>query len=753
MTATLTRSTPAWPAPPPTAAASFRLIENAQARSEIVVTANAAEPERRAANELQQYLHQISGATVPISERATAGTFSILLGQAASTPLLLEAIKAIGDDSASFVLQADGGGVRIVGLSPEGTANGVTELLEQLGVRWFMPGEIGTVIPHRKTVTVRAQRTVQVPSFAGRWMNAGMSYAEWGKHLRMGGPFFPSAHGIPGLKDKKLVEAHPEYFALVSGKRTPSQVCVSNPAVIATAIAETKKFFRDNPHAAWIGMGPNDGSGFCECEKCRMLDGGDFDAFSSELSVTDRYIWFFNQVLDGIADEFPEKKIGFYAYHTYMRTPVKTKPHPHIVPAFAPIGLCRIHGMNNPICPERSYYKTLMEDWGKLMPEIYERGYWFNLADPGFPFSLVHRLREEIPFAHDKGIKGWRTETIDHWGSETPSLYVAAKLMWNHNADVDALLNDFYEKFFGPAQKPMKEYFTLMDAALRDADYHTGSSFDMPHLYPQKLRDTARRKLRHAAQLAGDGDYAERVGIFRGTFDYLETFIAMLENQNSQNFVAAQKCLERLDAQQKSLMAHTPPLISPRGGPNFLKRFFRQPVAQGFARVQSADGQILPLRDEWQFQLDPQKIGEDIGLWRPHAIGNNWQTLKTSTKSWGDQGLRYYKGEAWYRQEIALPPSFVGKRVFLWFGGVDEKAKVWVNGQMVGISHGVSFLPFEFDVTSALKPGVRNVVAVRLLNKVVDELGTGGITAPTMFYVAAPDAKPDNVRQLSPTFP
>jgi len=728
------------------------LVENSLSRSVIVLANQASPQEQQAAKELQEYLQKISGATVAIAAQPQAGQLPIRIGEAAATPQLLQAIKAKGSDPASFALQADYNGIRIVGLSPEGTLFGTYELLEQLGVRWFMPGELGTVVPQNKTLRVAVQQTIQTPSFTGRWMNAGVNYKDWGKHLRMGGSYFPSAHGIPGVETAKVFGEHPEYFALVKGQRRQSQVCVSNPQVVKIAVEETRQYFRKNPTAEWLGMGPNDGSGFCECANCKALDGGDWDPFSNEPSVTDRYIWFFNQVLDGIKDEFPDKKVAFYSYHSYMKIPVKTKPNPHIVPAFAPIALCRVHGINNPICPERSYYKTLMQDWGKIMPEVYERGYWFNLADPGFPFSHVHRIRDEIPTAHSLGIKGWRVETIDHWGSETPSLYIAGKLMWNHRADVDALLADFYEKFFGPAQKPMAQYFTLMDAALRDGDYHTGSSFDLPHFYPVALRKKARALLSEASRQSR-GVYAERVKVFRTTFDYLDAFNSMLENQNRVDFGAAQKDLKRVDELQKVLLAYNPPLVHPKGAPNYLRRFFRQPVEQGFERVQVAKGQVVPLQDEWQFQIDPQGIGEDIGLWRPSVQGGNWQQLKTSSMSWSDQGLRGYKGEAWYRQEVEIPQNLAGKKLFLWFGGVDEKAKVWVNGQEVGISHGASFLPFEFDVTKAVKPGQKNMVSVRLLNEVVNELGTGGITAPVMFYVPATDAQPDNVRELSPTFP
>jgi hypothetical protein len=156
----------------------------------------------------------------------------------------------------------------------------------------------------------------------------------------------------------------------------------------------------------------------------------------------------------------------------------------------------------------------------------------------------------------------------------------------------------------------------------------------------------------------------------------------------------------------------------------------------------------------YRLQIDPQKIGEDIGLWRPEITGGNWQKIKTSTLSWSDQGLRYYKGLAWYRQTVDVPAQFVGKRVFLWCGGVDETAKVWVNGQVVGISPGSAFRPFEMDATNAVKPG-KNVITMCVANLVVNEVGTGGIVAPVMLYAPkdGPNAKLENIRDLKPTFP
>jgi hypothetical protein len=261
--------------------------------------------------------------------------------------------------------------------------------------------------------------------------------------------------------------------------------------------------------------------------------------------------------------------------------------------------------------------------------------------------------------------------------------------------------------------------------------------------------------LQQAAKLTKTGVYSDRVRLFRTSFDYLDAFINMQERQSTLDFTAAQRELNKVDALQKTLLAYTPPMVNKDVAPLYLKRFFRQPVEQGFARTHGGNELVAPLRDEWQFQLDPQKIGEDIGLWRADARGNNWQSIKTSSASWSDQGLRTYKGEAWYRQEVEIPQRFAGKRVFLWFGGVDEKAKVWVNGQFIGISHDATFLPFELDATPAIKPGARNVVTVRIINERVDELGTGGIVAPVMFYApaAGAGAKLENALSLPQTFP
>ncbi len=751
----------------PALGAGVTLVRDGQPKAVIVMPAQPDEFEKRALDELTAQVAKISGAQLPTATATDAATFLADAKAKDQVPIFIGRIAPISPtrnaaNRGTFVLKVTQDAVLIAG-NGEGPAYGVAELLEQLGCRWFMPGDLGTVIPQLKTISLAEQTTEQAPSFSSRWFQ--MPDRDWQARVRCGGDAFAGGHGIhapPFALSKTSGEWEPqenaEYYSLVKGKRVGRQHCVSNPKLIQFTIDRIKEM-RKAGKGPVIPLGPNDGGGFCECPNCRALDGGDFDPFSNETAVTDRYIWFFNQVLKGLDADYPDTKLAFYIYHSYMRPPKRWKPDPRITGALAPIALDRVHGFSNPIAPEKSYARWLYQEWGKIMPELYDRGYWSNLSDPGLPFIIVHRLRDEIPACHELGLKGWRVETFPNYGSQFPSNYVAAKLMWNHQTDVDALLQDCYEKFFGPAAAPMGRYITLMDAALRDGDFCTGSAWDMPHFYPAPLRKEARTLLDEGKKLAsGKTEYAARVQMITETFDLLDAFNGMMDARVRVDFVAAKAELDKLDAVANKLMAYKPvPMLSAGRFStyiNYMKRFFRPCTEQGYERVTGGNQLLAAAQDEWQFQIDPQSVGEEIGLWRGDIRGGNWQTIKTSSSSWSNQGLRYYKGLAWYRQVVEIPASAPKDRVFFWCGAADELAKVWINGQPIGISHGSAMSPFELDATAAVHPG-KNVITVCVSNMVVNELGTGGILAPVILYAPAggKDAQLRNIRDLKPTFP
>jgi beta-galactosidase/beta-glucuronidase len=103
----------------------------------------------------------------------------------------------------------------------------------------------------------------------------------------------------------------------------------------------------------------------------------------------------------------------------------------------------------------------------------------------------------------------------------------------------------------------------------------------------------------------------------------------------------------------------------------------------------------------------------------------------------------------WYRTKITVPGKH--KRLALFFGEVDGKAEVYVNGEKVAVPEksqnakkpvapGVKpprdgmakpRTPFELDVTAAMKPG-ENSIAVRVDHSQITELSLGGIVRPVL---------------------
>ncbi|MFW6059620.1 MAG: DUF4838 domain-containing protein, partial [Phycisphaeraceae bacterium] len=533
------------------------LVEDGQPRAAIVLPAEPDALEQQAADELVAHIEKISGAALPVltGEAAPEGQTPIRLGGAADAALE-DAVREQGDNPSAFALVATDADIAIRGLSPEGTLFGAYELLEQLGVRWYHPGELGTVIPEAQTLALETQRTVQVPSMDYRRLQH-ITGGDWPQRVRLGGEARSTgAHGIPpfkgGARGKRHFEENPEYFALVNGERIMRQVCVSNPEVVKLTTEAVRQQLENNPDLKYVGMGPNDGGGYCECENCKALDQGVYDPLRDAESMTDRYIWFFNQVLENLEDEHPDLHIVWYVYAAHMMPP-EIEPNERIVGVFAPITLDRIRGMDNPMSPDRHILRWLIDAWAETNPnEMYFRGYYNNLACPQFPLSQVDRIRTETPAFYEKGIRAMRVEAIrPAWSAHTPSLYLAARLMWDVNTDVDALLDEFYDKFYGPASEPMGGYHEALDAAFRDTPYFTGGSYPYLVIFDDERRSSFRQLLDRAAQSAQETDkeiYAERIASVRMAWDRLELFLDMIEARNAHDFAAAHEKMQQFYA-------------------------------------------------------------------------------------------------------------------------------------------------------------------------------------------------------------
>lgn len=79
----------------------------------------------------------------------------------------------------------------------------------------------------------------------------------------------------------------------------------------------------------------------------------------------------------------------------------------------------------------------------------------------------------------------------------------------------------------------------------------------------------------------------------------------------------------------------------------------------------------------------------------------------------------YFEGTIWYKRSFDYTLTSNSNRLFLYFGAVNYKAEVYLNGQKLGVHEG-GFTPFNFEVTSIVQPK-DNYLVVKVDNKRIKE--------------------------------
>ena len=126
----------------------------------------------------------------------------------------------------------------------------------------------------------------------------------------------------------------------------------------------------------------------------------------------------------------------------------------------------------------------------------------------------------------------------------------------------------------------------------------------------------------------------------------------------------------------------------------------------------------LSLDGQWQFQLDPNAVGQTERWFDSHSpfTGHIVVPGAWDAQGYGEETEKLhhnYVGKGWYKKEIIIPENWQDRHVFLCFGGVYRYAKVWVNNHYLG-EHIGYVSNFEFDITPHVNPGTKAIIAVEI---------------------------------------
>lgn len=167
----------------------------------------------------------------------------------------------------------------------------------------------------------------------------------------------------------------------------------------------------------------------------------------------------------------------------------------------------------------------------------------------------------------------------------------------------------------------------------------------------------------------------------------------------------------------------------------------------------------IDLNGTWQYIVDMYETGfydyrykerqpaDNDAYWNPDTTVN-----KSARKEYGyndkytlrvpgdwnsqDPKFLYYEGTVWYKRSFDFEKPKTPAKLFLYFGAINYKADVYLNGKKLG-SHKGGFTPFNFEIPDSVIKAKNNFLVVKVDNKrYADEIPTlntdwwnyGGIT-------------------------
>ena len=474
----------------------FLIAEDGLAKSVIVVHKDAPKGAEYAAKELSTFLGRITGAPIMIANESVKGYNTILVG----TPYVAK------NPEETFIKVKDKKTLEITGDRSRGIVYAAYELLEYLGVVFCTRDYTHT--PSVKKLEIPGDyEAVNWPymyAVRSTWSDTGSHDFAHSMRLRFHLPYNRASRaGYPDLardydtdynhavtcrwvSRKKYAKTNPEWFAYirskdprnyngengegVSAKLAPSEelkcrninwVCISNEEMWKTLLSEIGAFLEKNPNRRELSIAIGDCADYCECEGCTKLVREHLDPDGSEVYSVQVYL-LANRIGKHFADKYPNLRFNILPYGDRQ---------PKNFPLEKNIGGCSAELWRNHClpadCNERSASSlaTFCQNVTNPKNGTYVWEYLANFRDWMIPYPNMYIMGGSMRYYKRLGIRGVSTQhQFSGLGDLSEmKLWLHAKLHWNPDADVDALIDKYCNAAFGPAAKYVKEYITLVE--------------------------------------------------------------------------------------------------------------------------------------------------------------------------------------------------------------------------------------------------------------------------------------------------
>lgn len=553
------------------------LVKNGKAKSAIILPQDLNELQNLAIKDFIHTIFRSSGALIPVvseleAEKLPAATIRIIPGPSTTTEKLgyktddmkEEEFRIISKDNSIIILAKD---IEepVLRSSSMVTAWAFSYILDHfLGVRWLWPGELGTVVPKHKTISLPVMDINIQQKLLQRRLNhkGNPETVMWTSHHQSAGKRinYTFSHSFMAGRQNgdwwnMFHKTHPEYFAKdPSGKiDNPSVVpdriklCLSNQGVREEIVRIWEEAGKPN----FWDVTSNDGGGWCTCDNCRALDlkFGDVTYTKEEIwsrpeyvSLTDRYVWHWNTLIKMMREKNPEVKIGVYFYSAYRNPPKKLKLEDGIVGVM-------VHGY------DFDFWKAWKESGAS---EIGLRPNWWHMGACG-PHLPLHTVGKYIETARKEGMILISMDSLmEYWAAQGPYYYLVARLIARPDLTTDDIITEYCETF-GKAADDIRRYLNYWEKYHEKVAYNVpaggalsqnpnglyekisiekfgkvlhplnGHWRTMPFIYNSKIMDEARDILNQAEKRADNNEIRLRINFMQDGLNQVDKVIAFLE--------------------------------------------------------------------------------------------------------------------------------------------------------------------------------------------------------------------------------
>ena len=543
------------------------LVKNGKMLGHLFVPRKIGRPIMLAMQELREYFHKMTGAELPVSWRSPELRHRKDIGVQL---VVRDESEWMGKESAqAFTIEATPKatknipitGVTITGNTEIAVLYGVYEYLQELGVSWFTPGEIGENVPKLKNIVISKRKKLHSPSFLERGLNLsgihknhfdvsdGKRYKDiihheyelWLLRNRVAFQRYISrdnwfdfnktagsgGHGIrvvlKGVDPKK----HPECFPFVTRNHIQKrrfkhgQICFTNQKNIQRAIELAVMYFKKQEESKEdrnsdldevmdsFPIGLADTTGICECANCAKTAG-------KPPYSRDRLVWhFMNSVAKGLNKKMPGKKISlFVPYCELSRPPKDVKIEPNIVAVNCRIVSWRKNPEDKPYYPFTSNYSEdvkAIRDAGAEM-RIYNYSTWRGCPQP------LNILDAAVGYKK-LGYKHYHLEVMERNEQNWPMLWSIAQFIWNSDESPKKLLSEYCDGYYGKAGQMVLGLLKEMDANSRKMPMFIYGGVVGTHVIMSDDFIAVGRKQLASAIKKAKGKKKTRLELFRDTFE------------------------------------------------------------------------------------------------------------------------------------------------------------------------------------------------------------------------------------------